>query len=66
MTLKALAKDEKGNLFQSKVFYRVNKTGEVDLEQAPTFGGDYVGVHHMGVFRSLKPKKAFQRLIKRM
>lgn len=28
-------------------------------------GGDYVGVHPMGLFCCLKPKRAFQRLIKK-
>lgn len=65
VTLKASLKDEKGNLFQSKAFYRANEAGEVDLEQAPALGGDYVGVHAMGLFWSLKPEKAFRRLLKR-
>ncbi|XP_012493727.1 PREDICTED: bile acid-CoA:amino acid N-acyltransferase [Propithecus coquereli] len=64
VTLKASLKDEKGNLFQSKAFYRANEAGEVDLEQTLALGGDYVGVHLMGLFWSLKPKKAFQRLLK--
>ncbi|KAM9206841.1 LOW QUALITY PROTEIN: bile acid-CoA:amino acid N-acyltransferase [Dugong dugon] len=64
VTFKASLKDEKGNLFQSKAFYRANETGEVDLEQDRAFGGDYVGVHPMGLFWSLKPERAFQRLLK--
>lgn len=65
VTLKATLKDEKGNLFQSRAFYKANETGEMDLEQAPALGGDYVGVHPMGLFWSLKPKRAFRRLIKK-
>ncbi|XP_003407608.2 acyl-coenzyme A amino acid N-acyltransferase 2-like [Loxodonta africana] len=64
VTFKASLKDEKGNLFHSKAFYRANETGKVDLEQDPAFGGDYVGVHPMGLFWSLKPERAFQRLLK--
>ncbi|XP_035294864.1 acyl-coenzyme A amino acid N-acyltransferase 2 [Cricetulus griseus] len=65
VTIKATLKDEKENLFQSKAFYKANKAGEVDLERASALGGDYVGVHPMGLFWSLKPKKVFQRLLKK-
>nr|XP_004657025.1 acyl-coenzyme A amino acid N-acyltransferase 1 [Jaculus jaculus]XP_044992939.1 acyl-coenzyme A amino acid N-acyltransferase 1 [Jaculus jaculus]XP_044992944.1 acyl-coenzyme A amino acid N-acyltransferase 1 [Jaculus jaculus] len=65
VTLQASLKDEKGNLFQSRAFYRANKAGEIDLEQDPALGGDYVGVHSMGLFWSMKPTVAFQRLLKR-
>ncbi|KAL0605971.1 Acyl-coenzyme A amino acid N-acyltransferase 1 [Plecturocebus cupreus] len=64
VTLKASLKDEKGNLFRSMAFYRANEVGEVDLEQAPAFGGDYMGVHPMGLFWSLKPERLFRRLLK--
>lgn len=62
--LKASLKDEKGNLFQSKAYYRANEAGELDLQQSPSLGGDYVGVHPMGLFWSLKPEKSFKRLLK--
>lgn len=65
VTITATVKDEKENLFQSKAFYKANEAGEVDLEQASALGGDYVGVHPMGLFCCLKPKRAFQRLIKK-
>ncbi|XP_024415820.2 bile acid-CoA:amino acid N-acyltransferase [Desmodus rotundus] len=65
VTLTASLKDEKGNLFRSKAFYRANEAGELDLKQAPSLGGDYVGVHPMGLFWSLKPEKPFKRLLKR-
>ncbi|XP_050011914.1 acyl-coenzyme A amino acid N-acyltransferase 2-like [Alexandromys fortis] len=65
VTIKATLKDEKGNLFQSRAFYRANEAGEVDLERAAALGGDYVGVHPMGLFWSLKPKRPFQRLMKK-
>lgn len=64
VTLKASLKDEKGNLFWSMAFHRANEVGEVDLEQAPAFGGDYMGVHPMDRFWSLKPEKPFWRLLK--
>ncbi|XP_014415226.2 bile acid-CoA:amino acid N-acyltransferase isoform X2 [Camelus ferus] len=65
VTLVASLKDEKGNLFQSRAFYRANEAGELDLKQTPALGGDYVGVHPMGPFWSLKPDKGFRRLLKR-
>ncbi|KAL6032838.1 hypothetical protein STEG23_014779 [Scotinomys teguina] len=65
VTIKATLKHEQEKLFQSKAFYKSNEAGEVDLERAPALGGDYVGVHPMGLFWSLKPKKVFQRLIKK-
>ncbi|XP_004471347.1 bile acid-CoA:amino acid N-acyltransferase isoform X2 [Dasypus novemcinctus] len=57
--------DEKGKLFQSRAYYRANEAGEVDLEHASALGGDYVGVHPMGLFWSLKPEKIPNRLMKR-
>ncbi|XP_047554850.1 acyl-coenzyme A amino acid N-acyltransferase 2-like [Lutra lutra] len=64
VTLTASLKDEKGNVFRSKAFYKANEVGELDLMEAPAFGGDYVGVHPMGLFWSLKCQKAFRRLFK--
>lgn len=65
VTITATVKDEKENVFQSKAFYKANEAGEVDLEQASALGGDYIGVYPMGLFCCLKPKRAFQRLIKK-
>lgn len=65
VTLMASLKDEKGLSFQSRAFYRADEDGELDLTQASAVGGDYVGVHPMGLFWSLKPEKTFRRLIKR-
>lgn len=65
VTLTASLKDEKGNLYQSKAFYRADEAGELDLQRAPSVGGDYVGVHPMGLFWSLKPERPFGRLLKR-
>ncbi|XP_006887036.1 PREDICTED: bile acid-CoA:amino acid N-acyltransferase [Elephantulus edwardii] len=61
----ASMKNEKGNLFVSQAFYRANEVGEVDLEHASALGGDYVGVHPMGLFWSMKPEKMLTRNIKR-
>lgn len=65
VTLAATLKDEKGHRYQSKAFYRADEAGELDLRQAPSLGGDYVGVHPMGLFWSLKPERPFGRLLKR-
>lgn len=65
VTLRATLKDEKGLPFQSRAFYRADEDGKLDLTQASALGGDYVGVHPMGLFWSLKPEKAFRRLIKK-
>lgn len=63
--LQASLKDEKGNLFHSPAYYRTNENGEVDLEHASSLGGDYIGVHPMGLFWSLKSEKKFTKLLKR-
>lgn len=63
--LQASLKDEKGNLFGSKAYYKASETGEVDLERDPSLGGDYLGVHPMGLFWSMKPEKMLSRLAKR-
>ncbi|XP_037653293.1 bile acid-CoA:amino acid N-acyltransferase-like [Choloepus didactylus] len=65
VVFEASLEDEKGNLFHSRAYYRANEAGEVDLEHASSLGGDYVGVHPMGLFWSLKPEKILDRLIKR-
>ncbi|KAL1776795.1 bile acid-CoA:amino :amino acid N-acyltransferase [Sigmodon hispidus] len=63
--LKASLKDEKGNLFSSQAYYKASEVGEVDLERDSSLGGDYMGVHPMGLFWSLKPEKLLSRLAKR-
>ncbi|XP_044512941.1 bile acid-CoA:amino acid N-acyltransferase [Gracilinanus agilis] len=63
--LQASLTDEKGQLFLSQVFYKADKNGEIDLEHAGAIGGDYVGIHPMGLLWSLKPKKILSRLLKR-
>uniref|UniRef100_A0A5F4W3F5 palmitoyl-CoA hydrolase n=1 Tax=Callithrix jacchus TaxID=9483 RepID=A0A5F4W3F5_CALJA len=65
VSFKASLEDEKRNMFYSQAHYRANEFGEVDLEHASSLGGDYVGVHPMGLFWSLKPEKPLKRLLKR-
>ncbi|XP_073440879.1 acyl-coenzyme A amino acid N-acyltransferase 1-like [Dendrobates tinctorius] len=65
ITLKAWLKDEKGQIFHSRAFYRTNLEGKVDLEKTPATGGDFNGVCPMGLFWSLKPTIPFLRLMKR-
>ncbi|CAK7293256.1 Acyl-coenzyme A amino acid N-acyltransferase 2 [Vulpes lagopus] len=38
VTLMASLKDEKGNVFWSRAFYKANEVGELDLMQTPAFG----------------------------
>ncbi|XP_044539850.1 acyl-coenzyme A amino acid N-acyltransferase 2-like, partial [Gracilinanus agilis] len=64
ITFTASLTDEKGKLFQSRAFYKADEDGNVDLDQAAALGGDYVGVHPMGLFWSLKPVNPFRRLLK--
>ncbi|XP_044898396.1 bile acid-CoA:amino acid N-acyltransferase [Felis catus] len=61
----ATLEDEKGNLFHSQAYYKTSEVGEVDLDHAPSLGGDYIGVHPMGLFWSLKPEKFLTKLMKR-
>ncbi|XP_051842603.1 bile acid-CoA:amino acid N-acyltransferase [Antechinus flavipes] len=64
IVLQAKLINEKGGLFESQVFYKADEGGEVDLQRAAALGGDYVGIHPMGLFWSLKPKKILSRLLK--
>ncbi|KAM6182094.1 bile acid-CoA:amino acid N-acyltransferase-like [Erethizon dorsatum] len=63
--LQASLKDERESLFYSEAYYKASEAGEVDLERDASLGGDYVGVHPMGLFWSLKPEKLLTRLMKR-
>ncbi|XP_061488628.1 bile acid-CoA:amino acid N-acyltransferase isoform X1 [Rhineura floridana] len=65
VTVQASLTDEKGVLFQARAFYWADQNGEVDLERDAATGGDYSGVHPMGLFWFLKPEKPFARLMKR-
>ncbi|KAM5192301.1 acyl-coenzyme A amino acid N-acyltransferase 1-like [Mantella aurantiaca] len=65
ITLRAWLKDESRKIFYSQAFYKTNDEGKVDLEHTPATGGDFQGVHPMGLFWALKPVTPFLRLIKR-
>ncbi|XP_018416520.1 PREDICTED: acyl-coenzyme A amino acid N-acyltransferase 1-like [Nanorana parkeri] len=65
ITLRAWLKDEKGEIFYSRAFYMTDEEGKVDLEHTPATGGDFQGVHPMGLFWALKPVTPFLRLLKR-
>ncbi|XP_069330590.1 bile acid-CoA:amino acid N-acyltransferase [Eulemur rufifrons] len=65
VSLQASLKDERGNMFYSRAYYRANEIGEVDLERDSSLGGDYVGLHPMGLIWSLKPESLLTRLMKK-
>ncbi|XP_069819293.1 acyl-coenzyme A amino acid N-acyltransferase 1-like [Dendropsophus ebraccatus] len=65
ITLRAWLKDEKGQIFYSRAFYKADMDGKVDLEKSPATGGDFHGVCPMGLFWALKPAVPFLRLMKR-
>ncbi|XP_077319151.1 acyl-coenzyme A amino acid N-acyltransferase 1-like [Lithobates pipiens] len=65
VTIRAWLKDDRGEMFYSRAFYKSDNEGKVDLQQSPATGGDYHGVHPMGLFWSLKPVTPHLRLIKR-
>ncbi|XP_077139212.1 acyl-coenzyme A amino acid N-acyltransferase 1-like isoform X2 [Ranitomeya variabilis] len=65
VTLAAWLKNEKGQIFHSRAFYKTDMEGKVDLEKTPATGGDFHGVCPMGLFWALKPKIPFKKLNKR-
>ncbi|NXY91901.1 BAAT acyltransferase, partial [Alcedo cyanopectus] len=65
VTLRATLKDEQGELFQSRAFFRADEAGEVAPGHHPALGGSYSGVWPMGIFWFLQPDTPFRRLIKR-
>ncbi|XP_077139178.1 acyl-coenzyme A amino acid N-acyltransferase 1-like [Ranitomeya variabilis] len=65
VTLAAWLKDEKGQIFHSRAFYKTDMEGKLDLEKTPATGGDFHGVCPMGLFWALKPKIPFIKLNKR-
>ncbi|KAM6075372.1 dynein axonemal light chain 1 isoform 2-T2 [Chlamydotis macqueenii] len=68
VTLRALAADERGCLFQSCAHYRADGRGELHLGTDASHGGDYTGVEPMGLFWSLAPagmERPYQRLVPR-
>ncbi|KAM6134187.1 dynein axonemal light chain 1 [Phoenicopterus ruber ruber] len=68
VTLRAVAADERGCLFQSCAHYRADSRGELHLDTDASHGGDYTGVEPMGLFWSLAPagmERPYQRLVPR-
>ncbi|KAM5192298.1 acyl-coenzyme A amino acid N-acyltransferase 1-like isoform 1-T3 [Mantella aurantiaca] len=65
VTIRAWLEDEKGEMFYSRAFYVSDDEGKVDLQESPATGGDFHGVHPMGLFWALKPVTPNKRLIKR-
>ncbi|KAM6068472.1 dynein axonemal light chain 1 isoform 3-T3 [Theristicus caerulescens] len=68
VTLRAVAADERGCLFQSCAHYRADSRGELHLGTDASHGGDYTGVEPMGLFWSLAPagmERPYQRLVPR-
>ncbi|NXY92540.1 ACOT3 thioesterase, partial [Alcedo cyanopectus] len=68
VTLRAVAADERGCLFQSCAHYRADRRGELHLSTDASHGGDYTGVEPMGLFWSLSPagmERPYQRLLPR-
>ncbi|KAM4631899.1 acyl-coenzyme A amino acid N-acyltransferase 2-like [Discoglossus pictus] len=65
VTVRLTLEDDKGELFQSRAFFKANAQGEVNLDTDTALGGTYRGVQPMGLVWSLKPLKAFQRPVKR-
>ncbi|NXY61778.1 ACNT2 acyltransferase, partial [Callaeas wilsoni] len=65
VTLRAWLKDEQGQCFQSRAFFRADGAGEVDPMLHAALGGSYSGVWPMGLFWFLQPDTLFQRLVKR-
>ncbi|NWQ90875.1 ACOT2 thioesterase, partial [Burhinus bistriatus] len=68
VSLRAVAADERGCLFQSCAHYRADGRGELHLGTDASHGGDYTGVEPMGLFWSLAPagmERPYQRLVPR-
>ncbi|NXF99757.1 BAAT acyltransferase, partial [Sakesphorus luctuosus] len=65
VTLWASLKDEHGEHFQSRAFFRADRSGEVDPGTQAALGGSYSGVWPMGLFWFLQPDTPFRRLMKR-
>ncbi|XP_073440875.1 acyl-coenzyme A amino acid N-acyltransferase 1-like [Dendrobates tinctorius] len=65
ITLGAWLKDERGQIFQSRAFYKTDMEGKVDLKKTPATGGDFQGVCPMGLFWALYPKIPLKKLNKR-
>ncbi|NXD74184.1 BAAT acyltransferase, partial [Eolophus roseicapillus] len=65
VTLRAWLRDEHGERFQARAFFRADATGEVDPGYHPALGGSYSGLCPMGLLWFLQPDTPFRRLLKR-
>ncbi|NWR67260.1 BAAT acyltransferase, partial [Bucorvus abyssinicus] len=65
VTLRASLRDEQGEHFQARAFFRADGAGEVDPGRQAALGGSYTGVWPMGLFWFLQPDTLFRRLVKR-
>lgn len=65
VTLRVSLRDEQGERFQARAFFRADGAGEVDPGRQPALGGSYAGVWPMGLFWLLQPDTLFRRLVKR-
>ncbi|NWH91387.1 BAAT acyltransferase, partial [Aegithalos caudatus] len=65
VTLRACLRDEQGQRFQSRAFFRADGAGEVDPGIHAALGGSYSGVWPMGLLWFLQPDSLFRRLVKR-
>ncbi|XP_063145926.1 acyl-coenzyme A thioesterase 1-like [Candoia aspera] len=64
--LRASLEDERGELFESRAFYRADSDGRLDLRRSPALeGGTFSGLEPMGLLWSLQPQKPLRRLVKR-
>ncbi|XP_066464384.1 acyl-coenzyme A thioesterase 1-like [Eleutherodactylus coqui] len=68
VTLRAVAADEDGCLYDSCAHYEADSGGAVDLRRDAAVGGDYTGVLPMGLLWSLSPavmERPYHRLEKK-
>lgn len=65
VTVRAWLRDEQGERFQARAFFRADAAGEVDPGYHPALGGSYSGLSPMGLLWFLQPDTPFRRLIKR-
>ncbi|KAM4666735.1 acyl-coenzyme A amino acid N-acyltransferase 1-like isoform 1-T1 [Amazona ochrocephala] len=65
ITLRAWLRDEQGERFQARAFFRADAMGEVDPGYHPALGGSYSGLYPMGLLWFLQPDTPFRRLLKR-
>uniref|UniRef100_A0A8V5G7B4 Uncharacterized protein n=1 Tax=Melopsittacus undulatus TaxID=13146 RepID=A0A8V5G7B4_MELUD len=65
ITLWVWLRDEHGERFQARAFFRADAEGRVDPGSQPALGGSYSGLCPMGLLWALQPDTPFLRLLKR-